>query len=240
MYFWWGAFFSHQLLVGSKKLGSHRTFGGFELFSVLLVGSHRIFGGFELFSVLLVGSHRTSLAFTSPAFVSLAFVSLAIVSLPFVSLAFVLLAFVSLAFISLAFVSLASLSSLRGSLPSPHRFFTCTLLAVASPFILLAPGIGTFPPLLHLHSSCTFHLHSFHLLPSPVWLLLSSLRGSVPSPHRFFTCTLLAVASLAFPTKSRVDPPKVHAFLTTPPKVGRTPPKVRAFLTTLPKVNFFS
>ena len=77
---------------------------------------------------------------------------------------------------------------------SPPRFFTCTLLAVALPFILLAPGIGTFPPLLHLHSSCTFHLHSFHLLPSPVWLLLSSLRGSVHSPHRFFTCTLLAVA----------------------------------------------
>jgi len=31
-----------------------------------LVGSHRTFGGFELSSVLLVGSHRTSLAFTSP------------------------------------------------------------------------------------------------------------------------------------------------------------------------------
>ena len=46
MYFWWGLctsggvlFFSNLLLVGSKNI-------------VLLVGSHRTFGGFELFSVL--------------------------------------------------------------------------------------------------------------------------------------------------------------------------------------------
>ena len=146
MYFWWGLctfggvlFFATYLWWGRKSIvllvGSHRTFGGFELFSVLLVGSHRTFGGFELFSVLLMGSHRTSLAFTSPAFVSLAFVSLAIVSRAFVSLAFVSLVFVSLAFVSLAFV-----------LPIP--FF--------------APGVVAFPPsLLHLHSSCScFTLHS--------------------------------------------------------------------------------
>ena len=102
------------------------------------------------------------------------------------------LAFTSPAFVSLAFVSLAIVS----------------LAFVSLAFVLLAFVSLAFVSLAFV--SLAF------VLPIPFFA-----QGIVAFPHRFFTCALLAVALLEFPTKSRVDPPpKVHAFFHAPPSVG--------------------
>ena len=197
MYFWWGAFFSNLLLVGSKKL---LYFWWVHI--VLLVGSN--FSVYFWWVRIVLHLHSLHLhSFHLHSFHLQSFHLHSFHSHSFPLHSFPLHSFHLHSCHSHSFY--LSLSSLRGSLHSPHRFFTCTLLAVASPFILLAPGIGTFPPLLHLHSSCTFHLHSFHLLPSPVWLFLSSLRGSLRSSLRFFRGPLARTHQ-----KYDANPPKVH------------------------------
>jgi len=83
---------------------------------------------------------------------------------------------------------------------------------------------------LHLQS---FHLHSFHSHSFPLhsfplhsyhlhschshsfYLSLSSLRESLHSPHRFFTCTLLVAVASPFILL------EVRRFFPTPPKVLR-------------------
>ena len=197
MCFWWGAFFSNLLLVGSKKLLY------FWWVRIVLHLHSLHLHSFHLHSFHLQSFHLHS--FHSHSFY--------LHSFPLHS--FHLHSCHSHSFY-------LSLSSLRGSVPSPHRFFTCTLLAVASLAFCLLRGSVLSP-------------HCF------TCILLA------PSICIRFTCCPPLCGYYFLRSGDRCLPPMASSLvlflqlphLHSPPKVGWTPPKVHAFLTTPPKVKSF-